>query len=73
MKPVGCWTSVAVRRTTDRKGVRNRELWERLLELCERNEVEWGWVPGHSGNALNARCDYLANEAIERLLAERVD
>jgi ribonuclease HI len=58
-------------RTTDKKVVRNRELWERLLELCTVHEVEWHWVRGHSGDPLNERCDELANMAIERLIGER--
>ena len=58
-------------RTADKKVVRNRELWERLLELCTKHEVEWHWVRGHSGDPLNDRCDELANMAIERLIGER--
>jgi len=58
-------------RTADKKVVRNRELWEKLLELCTKHEVEWHWVRGHSGDPLNDRCDELANMAIERLIGER--
>lgn len=29
-------------------------------------QVEWHWVPGHSGIAMNERCDSLAREAITR-------
>ena len=58
-------------RTADKKVVRNRELWERLLALTGIHEVGWHWVPGHSGDPLNDRCDELANMAIERLIGER--
>jgi ribonuclease HI len=56
-------------KTSGRKEVRNRDLWERLNQLCERHVVRWEWVPGHQGHALNERCDRLANEAIDRYLA----
>ena len=44
--------------------VANRDLWERLLELCQRHEVQWCWVRGHDGHPENERCDELARQAI---------
>lgn len=41
----------------------NPDLWERLLDLCERHEVAFRWVRGHAGNPENERCDRLATEA----------
>ncbi len=41
----------------------NADLWERLLKLCERHNVKFVWVRGHSGNPENERCDRLAVEA----------
>lgn len=38
----------------------NPDLWEELLALCDRHEVEFKWVRGHSGNSDNERCDELA-------------
>lgn len=49
-----------------KKPVMNRDLWERLLELCRQHEIEWKWVRGHDGHEENERCDYLAREAIRR-------
>jgi len=60
-------------RTKDNKPVSNRDLWEKLVTLCARHDVKWEWVAGHSGNELNERCDALANEAIDRFLAEGGD
>ncbi len=54
-------------RTAAKKPVRNRDLWERLDELCHRHEVEWHWLKGHAGDPLNERADRLAREAIRRL------
>ena len=45
--------------------VANRDLWERLLELCHKHDVEWCWVKGHAGHEENERCDELARLAIE--------
>lgn len=44
--------------------VPNRDLWERLLALCETHQVEFRWVKGHAGHAENERCDQLAMEAL---------
>ena len=55
-------------KTSGRKEVLNRDLWERLLDLCKRHVVRWEWVRGHAGHELNERCDRLANEAIEHYL-----
>jgi ribonuclease HI len=41
----------------------NVDLWERLLKLCELQDVEFQWIKGHSGNKENERCNYLATQA----------
>jgi len=38
----------------------NPDLWDRLMALCERHEVEFVWVRGHADNRYNNRCDALA-------------
>ena len=38
----------------------NQDLWERLLDLIEVNQVKFIWVKGHSGHPENERCDKLA-------------
>jgi ribonuclease HI len=47
-----------------KEDVANRDLWERLLELTRRHQVEWHWIRGHAGHAENERCDQLARDAI---------
>ncbi len=42
----------------------NPDLWERLLSLFEKRQVELVWVKGHAGNTENERCDRLAGEAL---------
>ncbi len=41
----------------------NWELWEYVLDLCERHQVRMRWVEGHAGNEENERCDELATAA----------
>ena len=41
----------------------NADLWEQLLDLCEKHEVSFVWVKGHAGNPENERCDQLAKAA----------
>lgn len=41
----------------------NIDLWERLLALCHRHDVQFVWVKGHAGNPGNERCDQLATHA----------
>ena len=50
-------------RTAGKKPVRNRDLWERLLDLRERHAIEWKWLKGHAGDRENERADQLANAA----------
>ncbi len=57
-------------RTAARAPVKNQDLWEQLDLAAAAQDVEWRWVKGHSGDAGNERVDRLANEAIDRLLAE---
>jgi ribonuclease HI len=54
-------------RTADKKEVKNRDLWERLLELRGQHDVVWEWTQGHAGHEYNERCDRLANDAIDGL------
>jgi ribonuclease HI len=49
---------------TNKERAANFDLWERLLPLCERHQVEFSWVKGHSGNVENERCDQLSMLAL---------
>ena len=44
----------------DKKPALNVDLWEELLPLLEKHEVEFIWVKGHSGHPYNERCDEMA-------------
>jgi ribonuclease HI len=41
----------------------NPDMWERLLNVCEKHDVSFEWVRGHMGHPENERCDELANGA----------
>ena len=44
---------------TRTEAARNADLWAALLDLCQRHEVVFEWVPGHAGVVYNERCDQL--------------
>ncbi len=44
----------------DKKPALNSDLWELLLNLCERHRVTFNWIKGHAGHEENERCDRLA-------------
>ena len=53
-------------RTSDKKPVKNQDLWIELDSLAGDLSPGWEWVKGHAGNTYNERCDALAQEAIQR-------
>ena len=40
-------------RTSDKKPVKNVDLWKRLDEQVNQHQVQWHWVKGHSGHPMN--------------------
>ncbi|NLI93692.1 MAG: ribonuclease HI [Peptococcaceae bacterium] len=56
-----------------KKPVENRDLWQKLLELASKHQVNWIKVKGHSGDSLNERCDILAKEAISNSLKKDLE
>ena len=55
---------------SDKKPALNVDLWETLLELCDKHELSCHWVKGHAENEYNNRCDQLAT-AQRDIYAER--
>ena len=51
-------------RTADKKPVKNVDLWQRLDAALARHKVQWHWVRGHAGHAMNERADQLARDGI---------
>ena len=50
-------------KTSDKKNVKNIDLWKKLKDLDCLNNVEWNWVKGHSNNPMNELADQLAKKA----------
>jgi ribonuclease HI len=51
-------------RTSNKKPVKNVELWQRLDAAQARHDVTWEWVKGHAGHPENERADELAREGM---------
>jgi len=51
-------------KTSNKKPVKNKDLWKKLDDLSNNHNIKWEWVRGHTGNPGNERADQLANEAI---------
>ena len=54
-------------RTSDKKPVKNADLWQRLDEAASRHQIQWFWVKGHAGQVGNERADALANRGMDEL------
>ena len=50
-------------KTSDKKNVKNIDLWKKLREFEKVNQIEWTWIKGHSKNPMNDLADKLAKEA----------
>ena len=54
-------------KTSDKKDVKNRELWEEIYKFTKIHKIEWIKVKGHSDNEFNNMCDKMAVNAIKQL------
>jgi len=50
----------------NKERAKNIDLWEKLLPLCEKHQVEFRWIRGHAGNRENERCDQLSMAALRQ-------
>ena len=51
-------------KTTQKKDVKNKDLWIEMDNLLNYHDVSWVWVKGHDGIYGNERADYLATSVI---------
>lgn len=54
-------------KTSDKKPVKNADLWQKLDALRQPHQAKWFWVRGHNGHPENERADALANRGIDEL------
>ena len=55
-------------KTSAKKEVKNKALWQQLDQLMAYHQVQWHWVKGHSGDLGNETADLLANKGIDSIL-----
>ena len=51
-------------KTSDKKPVKNQDLWAELDALNTEMSVNWEWVRGHAGDFYNERCDSMTQKGI---------
>lgn len=54
-------------KNSQKKPVKNTDLWLQLDQQNQRHTVSWHWVKGHSGHPGNEKADDLANRGIDNL------
>jgi ribonuclease HI len=52
---------------SDKKPVKNVDLWQELDTEVAKHQIKWVWVKGHSGNKFNEIADVLARTAAEKI------
>ena len=52
---------------SQKNAVLNRDLWEELINLVAKHDVEFNKVKGHADNELNNLCDKMAVEQVQIL------
>lgn len=53
-------------KTANNKPVKNQDLWQELVAVCDKKEVNWHWVKGHAGHPGNERADFLARHGVTK-------
>lgn len=52
-------------KNSQKKAVKNVDLWKRLLQAKQQHRVSFIWVKGHNGHPMNELCDRLATSAAD--------
>lgn len=51
-------------RSSNKRPVKNKDLWMQLDEASYARKINWEWVKGHAGNEGNEKADELANKGV---------
>ena len=54
-------------KTTNKKEIKNLDLWMDLDKLTSKFQITWNWVKGHSTSEYNNRVDRLARNEAEKI------
>ena len=53
-------------KTSNKKPVKNKDLWIKLDKEILKHNIKWNWVKGHANNEFNDKADFLARKYIEK-------
>ena len=51
-------------KTSQKKDVKNKDLWVLLDSVSAKHDIKWSWVKGHAGDYGNEIADKLATQAV---------
>ena len=54
-------------KTASRTPVKNEDLWRRLDNAIQHQDVSWHWIKGHAGHEGNERADALARAGLSEV------
>lgn len=54
-------------KSSNRKPIKNINLWKELYDLSESHKINWHWVKAHNGDPLNEIVDQLAYNAAKNI------
>lgn len=52
-------------KSANKQPIKNQDLWQELDDLCQKHEISWHFVKGHSNDKFNDIADKLATNAIK--------
>ena len=47
-------------KSSNKKPVKNKDIWIKLDNSCQKHKITWKWVKAHAGNKYNSLADELA-------------
>ena len=56
---------------SEKKPIKNQDLWMSLDKLAQAHQVQWHWVKAHNGHEMNERVDAIARQAIIDMRADK--
>lgn len=58
-------------KTSNKKPVKNADLWQLLDQLSKSHQISWHWIKGHNGHPLNERADALARNGVIKAMMDQ--
>ena len=52
-------------KNSNKRIVKNKEIWMQLDEASKSLNVTWTWIKGHDGDPGNEKADFLANKGVD--------